>query len=129
MNRLYNRQDDFEAELTIFSEADGGRKTPPLNGIRWDFLYDGDDSKDGLYEIWPEFIDSKGNAIPPDMPLVGTYRARMHILNRELAESVHRKRIKPGTKFFSMEGSHRVTKGVVVKVTGLSVGRVDDGDD
>lgn len=115
----YNRQDDFEAEITILTEAEGGRKTPPLNGIRWDFMYDGDDIKDGLYMIWPEFTDSEGNAIPKDMPLVGKYRARMHILNREMAETFHRNRIKPGIKFFSMEGPHKVATGVILKVTGL----------
>lgn len=120
MKRLYDRQEDFEAEITIFTEAEGGRRTPPLNGIRWDFVYEGDDVKDGMYMIWPEFIDSEGNAISKDVPLKGTYRARMYILNRERAHSMHRDRIKPGTSFYSMEGPHKVAKGVVLKVTGLS---------
>ena len=42
--RLYDH-DDFEAIVTIFSESEGGRRTPPHNGIRWDFAYaDGDES-------------------------------------------------------------------------------------
>lgn len=119
MKRLYDRQEDFEAEITILIEAEGGRKTPPFNGIRWDFVYEGDDIN-GMYMIWPEFIDSEGNAISNDVPLKGTYRARMHILNRELAQSMHRNRIKPGISFYSMEGPHKVAKGVVLKVTGLT---------
>lgn len=120
MKRLYEHPDDFEAEIAILSELEGGRKTPPLNGIRWDFLYDGDRAEDSLYMIWPEFIDSKGDAIPKDIPLAGTLQARMHILNREAAASIHKKRIQVGTAFFAMEGPHKVAKGVVTRVTGLA---------
>lgn len=122
MKRLYDRQADFEAEITFLTESEGGRKTPPFNGIRWDFLYAGDDVKDGVYMIWPEFTDQEGNAIPTDVPLKGTYYARMHIVDRELAETLHRDRIKPGVRFFSMEGAHKVAMGIVIKVAGLSAG-------
>lgn len=120
MKRLYEHPADFEAEIAIFSEREGGRKTPPLNGIRWDFLYDGDRAEDGLYMIWPEFIDSNGDAIPQNIPLAGSQQARMHILNREAAASIHKTRIQVGTTFFSMEGPHKVARGVVTRVTGLA---------
>jgi len=120
MKRLYEQSEDFEAEITVLSERDGGRKTPPFNGIHWDFLYDGDRPEDDLFVIWPEFIDTNGDAIPRDLPLVGTLRARMYIVNRELAASVHSGRIQVGVNFFAMEGPHKVAKGVVTRVTGLA---------
>lgn len=120
MKRLYEHRDDFEAKIIVLSEADGGRATAPFNGIRWDFLYEGEEPTESLYMIWPEFIDEFGDAIPKDIPLTGTLKARMHILNRELAESVHRNRIKVGTIFFSMEGPKKVARGVVTRITGLA---------
>lgn len=67
-------------------------------------------------------FDNKGDAIPKDVPLKGTVRARMHIVSRELANSLHRDRIHVGTKFFAMEGARKVANGTVTKITGLAVG-------
>ena len=44
MNRLYPIPDDFEATIRILAEAEGGRKTSPFNGIRWDFSYAADNT-------------------------------------------------------------------------------------
>jgi translation elongation factor EF-Tu-like GTPase len=110
---------DFEADITILTEEEGGRRTPAFNGIRFAFLYDGDSIEDGMYDIWPELIDSVGNVIPSDVLLSGTLHARMYFIAIRLADSVHRHRIKTGVKFFAMEGSHLVARGIVTKVTGL----------
>src|SRR5690606_15738741 len=49
MDRLYPIPDDFEATIRILTEAEGGRKTSPFNGIRWDFSYVADNTTDQLY--------------------------------------------------------------------------------
>ena len=50
MKSRYDGPDDFEAEITIFTEEEGGRTTPPRNGIRWDFMYPEDRAEDS--RIW-----------------------------------------------------------------------------
>jgi len=118
---LYEHKDDFEAEIVILTRAEGGRDTPPVNGIRWDLMYEDDDGGEpSLYVIWPEFIDANGDALPRDVPLSGTLRARMHIANDEFAKSIHKIRIRVGTRFFMMEGSHKMARGTVSWITGLA---------
>lgn len=53
MFQLYSREADFEAEVTILTAEQGGRKTPVFNGIRWDFRYSEDQPSDGVYMIHP----------------------------------------------------------------------------
>ena len=55
MHRLYPTTDDFEASIRILTQTEGGRRTSPFNGIRWDFSYAEDDCNDQLYMIWPDF--------------------------------------------------------------------------
>ena len=120
IERLYGH-DDFEALVTIFSEAEGGRRTPPHNGIRWDFAYAEDDLADGIYSIWPDFYAREDSQeltktpLPIGTPLFG----RFVILNPELRITIHQLRIKPGIKFYCHEGGRRVARGVVTNVTGL----------
>jgi hypothetical protein len=101
---------DFEAEITILTEAEGGRHRAAFNGIHWDFRYEGDERQ--LWAIYPDFIDEHGNRILGDVPLQGTLRARMRILSRELVQ-MHRARIKPGLKFDCVEGPRAVAHGIV----------------
>jgi hypothetical protein len=61
-----------------------------------------------------------GDALPRDVPLIGTLRARMHILNDEFAKSIHKNRIRIGTRFFMMEGAHKVARGTVSRITSLA---------
>ena len=119
-DRLYDH-DDFEALVTIFTEAEGGRRSPPNNGIRWDFGYADADGTEGLYCIWPDFYARHDNAplrttpLPMGVELLG----RFTILNHELRITIHQPRIKVGTKFYCHEGSRRVAEGTVIAVTGL----------
>ena len=46
----------------------------------------------------------------------------MHIVAKEMKPE-HRDRIKVGTELYSMEGAHKVAKGIVTRITGL----VEDG--
>lgn len=119
MNKLYDHPGAFEAEITIFTEQEGGRKTPPKNGIRWDLTYAENNPEGRMFMIWPEFIDENGDSIDTGVPLTGKLKARIHIVVKEMME-FHSGRISVGTKFFSMEGPKKVAKGVVTKVTGFS---------
>jgi hypothetical protein len=121
LQRLYRLPEDFEAMIRIYRTDEGGRKTPPFNGIRWDFAYEGDSISDSLYMIYPDFYDSEGNALPKDQPLpIGIeLPARMHILNDEFRVSIHRQRVQVGAKFFCHEGPKAVASGVVIRITNL----------
>ncbi|MBP3959507.1 hypothetical protein J8F10_30045 [Gemmata sp. G18] len=124
-NRL-DWHDDFEATIRIFTRKEGGRRTPPFNGIRWDFAHAEDGpNPPSLYMIWPDFIGTDGKSLPNDQPLPVDIElpARMTILMDEMRVEVHRGRITPGVRFFCHEGPQRVAEGVVTRVTGLFVPR------
>jgi len=115
---------DFEVEIRIFSENEGGRSLPVFNGIRWDFSYKDrlpseDDST--LYAIHPDFFDGQGNSFPKGEPLpVGRLLpARMLIVRDEMRRKVHQNRLKEGVRFYCHEGKHRVAEGIVTRITGL----------
>jgi translation elongation factor EF-Tu-like GTPase len=118
--RLYST-DDFEANIRIFSTAEGGRRSPVFNGIRWDFAYADQQPSDTLYMIWPDFLDDAGNSRSSDDPLpIGEeLPARMIIIADEMREQVHRGRIAPGVCFFCHEGGKRVGQGVVTRIIDL----------
>jgi hypothetical protein len=116
------RPDDFEAVIRVFTRAEGGRRGPPFNGIRWDFAY----ADDGLtppllFMIWPDFLGPDGHPFPSDRPLpVGPdLPARMSIIADDLRAVFHWHRVAPGVRFYCHEGPRRVAGGVVTRVTGL----------
>lgn len=119
-DRLYPI-DDFEAEIRIYSIAEGGRRLPVFNGIRWDLAYADQRPGDGLYMVWPDFIDVEGKSRSDQVPLaVGeTLSARMMMVVDEMRDRVHRGRIAPGVRFYCHEGDRRVAEGVVTHITGL----------
>jgi hypothetical protein len=118
--RLYPT-DDFEANIRIYSTAEGGRRSPAFNGVRWDFAYAESQPADALYMIWPDFIDADGKSRSDRAPLPAgeTLSARMMIVVEAMREQVHRGRIAPGVRFYCHEGGKRVAEGVVTRVTGL----------
>ena len=113
---------DFEATIRIFSESEGGRHTPPRNGIRWDFCYAEDDPKDGIWMIWPNFLSADGNSLPEDeeLPISVLLPAKMFILVDAMRMKVHRKRVKVGGVFYCHEGSKRVAVGTITKIINLN---------
>ena len=112
----------FLAEISVYpcGPETHRRNKPAFNGIRWDFVYDEDHERDQeramCYMIWPEFLDESGVAISSKIPLVGTYRARMHIVSSEMVEENFEK-LRVGTKFYCSEGTMITAKGTVTKLT------------
>jgi hypothetical protein len=124
-DRLYPH-DDFEADVRVYTRAEGGRQAPPFNGIRWDLAYAEDGpNPPAVYMVWPDFFAADGHSLPTDQPLpVGpVLAARMYVLMDEMRAAVHRGRIAPGVRFFCHEGPRRVAEGVVTRITGLHADR------
>lgn len=126
---LYLTEPDFEAEITILTTEQKGRETPVFNYIRWDFGYAEDNPLEPernldatLYMIWPNFLDDEDVPIAKGIPLVGTYKARMHIPVREMV-AYHQKRISVGLHFNCHEGARIVARGVVTKLRAILHGR------
>ena len=123
--RLYDR-DDFVAEVIVFSEEGGGRRSPAFNGIRWDFGYADWKPNESIYMIWPDFFDEHNDSLPRDvgLPIGEPLIARFMIVNDHIRQ-IHQKRIRHGLEFFCHEGGKRVAKGTVTQITGLHEVRGD----
>jgi hypothetical protein len=121
MKRLHSVPDDFEAVIRIYSAAEGGLQMPPSNGIRWDFAYADDPPAKELFMIHPDFHDDHGDSLPTDerLPVSIDLPARMVVVVDEMRTTVHRSRIREGTRFYCHEGPQRVAEGRVTRVTGL----------
>ena len=118
MKWLYEGPGDFEAVVRILTAREGGRRSAPCNGIRWDlrYFFQGDDE---LSMVWPEFIDESGDAIPYRQPPSGFVKARFHVRDHEM-RNFHRQHALPGTGFLCVEGPKVCAVGVVTRVTGLA---------
>ena len=114
--QIRKRPCDFIVRYTFYTEEQGGRKTgTPRQGIRSDFMYDGDTLDDGLYGIWPEFLDENNNIILDrniHVPVSG--KAKMWMLDDNFF-NYHKSRMKIGTRGYFMEGSHKTAECEVVE--------------
>jgi hypothetical protein len=114
------RPPDFQVRYRFFTADEGGRISAPQQHIRWDFLYHDDDPQhDGIYAIWPEFLDSAGNPLP-EGPVPYNGLADMFILNPDMRAQVHRHRIAVGVRGYFVEGPKRVAECEVTKLIGLA---------
>lgn len=117
--RRRNHPQDFDVRYRLYSIEEGGRKVT-YQGLRCDFMYEGDDISAGIYMIHPEFEDESGNIIlDEEEPIELTGTARMWILIPEMREAVHKHRIKVGTKGFMMEGSRKIGEVEVIRIISL----------
>lgn len=121
MAQRFQDRDDFEATIRIFHEGEGGRHTPPRNGIRWDLCYVDDDPNEGLWMVWPDFLDQYGESLSEeeDLPVGVPLPANMMVLSDEMRPEVHRKKAKIGVRFYCHEGQKRVAEGVITNITHL----------
>jgi len=93
------RQPDFIVEYEI-DLAETLKEAKPTQGMRVDFLYEGDDPQvEGVHMIWPEILDKDGkvfrDATPGNIPKKGY--ANMWVVNDDRRQ-YHHERIKVGTK-------------------------------
>ena len=118
MSRDSRPPDDFEGVVRILTEREGGRRTAPFNGIRWDLRYfhQGEDS---CWMVWPEFLDEEGGVLPDDVPITGFVRARFYIIS-DAMRPYHREQARPGVGFFCVEGAKVCAAGLITRLTGLA---------
>ncbi|HEL2979761.1 TPA: hypothetical protein UMB92_002620 [Stenotrophomonas maltophilia] len=124
--RLYpDVADDFLARIRILTPEEGGRRSPPRNGIRWDFAYADGVRELELFMIWPDFRQASGDSWAVDLPLpVGEpLLAGLTVVNDMQRVRLHRERIRPGVRFHCHEGPRVVARGEVTCVTGLLLDR------
>ena len=110
------REPDFIVEYAI-DLAQELEDAKPHQGMRIDFLYEGDDPlKEGVHMIWPEILDENGLVILDTAPeAIGKCgKANMWIVSEERHE-YHRSRLKVGTKGIWWRGG-RVAHVTVVQV-------------
>ncbi|MEW8525379.1 MAG: hypothetical protein AB2552_20240 [Candidatus Thiodiazotropha endolucinida] len=114
------RKPDFEVEYVLDIDPELG-SVKPGQGMRCDFLYEGDDPKtDGIYMIWPELLDENGKVILDKRVVPAkSGKATMWIGMHEAREKIHRNRIKIGTKGYWVVGSKKLAMVTVTKIHGL----------
>ncbi|WNZ57610.1 hypothetical protein QT397_09785 [Microbulbifer sp. MKSA007] len=113
------RKPDFVVRYKI-DLSEENKNAKPGQGMRVDFLYDGDDPQvEGIHMIWPEILDEDGRVIrdttPGNIPNEGF--ANMWILIEERRE-YHHKRLKIGTKGTWWRGG-RIANVTVVQINAV----------
>ena len=113
---IYSVGPDFQARIKLLTKEEGGRNGLPKQGLRSDFIYEGE-SISYQYAIWPEFLDEDKNPIQIEKFLeVNECLANFYILDPILKDKVHKKRIQIGVKFNMMEGSKIIGLGTVTEI-------------
>ncbi|MBO0936296.1 hypothetical protein J2I47_07025 [Fibrella sp. HMF5335] len=114
---IFSQPPDFEVTYQLYSAEAGGRKIAAYQGIRWNFMYD--DFREGLYMIYPEIINiNTGELLEPNTPIPSLGKAMMYILNPKF-RTLHKQRIKAGTRGYFMEGNTIVAVCEVTRISGL----------
>jgi hypothetical protein len=108
---------DFRVSYRLYTTAEGGRRTPPHQHIRWDFRYDDKSISSSTFWIWPEILLPNGELAPAG-PIPAYGLADMFILFPQY-RAFHRPHIHPGVRGYFIEGTRRVGVCEVVEVLGL----------
>ncbi len=111
------REPDFKIRYRFISHSDGGRVQLPYQGHRSDFCYEGEDPQvDGVYMIWPEFLNADGSVMLEDQMMVAPEgEAYMWILNFDEMKEHHRARAIPGKQGWLVEGTKKVAEVTVIE--------------
>lgn len=110
---------DFVVRYRLYSQSEGGRKVT-FQHLRCDFMYERDDPvKDGIFMIHPEFLDEDGRPLDEELPVPLEGKAAMWILVPEMRASVHRSRVKVGTRGHFMEGPRKIGDVTIEEIVGL----------
>jgi len=115
-----NREPDFIVNYEL-DPCDELKSAKPGQGMRLDFLYDGEDPMlDRVHMIWPELLDANGNVIldtaPGKMKTKG--RANMWIVSEDRRE-FHKNKIKIGTKGCWVRGPFKMAPVTVTEIGSL----------
>ena len=104
------RLPDFVVEY-CWNPDDDLKSCKLLQGIRSDFLYDGDDPEvEGIHMIWPEFLDEDGNVVTQTETEVNRQGfANMWIMLEDRIP-FHKERMGIGTKGFMVYGSKKLAE-------------------
>lgn len=125
-DRRFGHPPDFLVEYNILSKEEGGRKRPPLPGIRWDFWYEHPEhASNQLFMIWPEFYNEMLSDVlvgDQDVPLTGI--AAMWIAN-SAQRTYHKDKIYVGMPAWAKEGPNTVAEYRVIRISGLLSNPVD----
>ena len=108
------RAPDFIVEYRI-DLAKSLKHVKPGQGMRVDFLYEGDAPKtDGVHMIWPEILDANGRVVRDTTPgrMDSAGFSNMWIIMEECREYHHR-RIKMGTKGMWWRGARMAYVSIV----------------
>ena len=109
------KQPDFEIEYLWVSELKG-----PIQHMRSDFKYSEEFNDEGIWMIWPEFIDQNGNVIRNLNVLPKSGKATMWIISREKEYlKIHRERLKIGLIGELVTGARTLATVKVTKILGL----------
>lgn len=113
------RPPDFVVEYEV-DLCDELKDAKPGQGMRVDFLYEGDDPEvEGVHMVWPELLDENGEVILDAAPsgIAKRGRANMWVVD-EAQRTYHAGRIKPGTKGLWWRGG-RIARVTVIDAEGL----------
>lgn len=113
----FGRGPDFRVTYRLFTEEEGGRKTPAYQHIRWDFCYEDSAMPTGNLMVYPEFLDPDGKMIP-NGPFAPVGQAAMFCLSTS-GQTSHHPYIRPGVRGYFVEGARRVGVCEVVEVLGF----------
>ena len=117
-----HRKPDFLVKYRFLDEDEGGRSSLPFQGYRSDIFYEGGDlQKDGIYAVWPEFLDTSLQVITDantQVPTTG--HAYMWIAFFDEMWQFHQKQAQPSKHGWFMEGSRKIASFTVVEQIGLT---------
>ncbi|WP_338767012.1 hypothetical protein WAF17_04965 [Bernardetia sp. ABR2-2B] len=113
----WNKKANFRVKYKFYTREEGGRKTPPFQGIKGNFWYEHENhTKKGIFSIWAEFEDEQGNVIiSKSKPVTQEGTAKMWIA---ISSSFlyHTERIKTGTIGYFMEGLKKTAFCKVIEI-------------
>jgi hypothetical protein len=112
---------DFLVEYRFYTPDEGGRQSRPFQGYRSDLHYEGEDiNEDGIYRIWPEFLNRDGSVIKDgniQIPEAGRTYVWMFSLNERW--EYHARNARPGRKCWFIEVSRKVAEAKIVEQIAL----------
>ncbi|MCB2407609.1 hypothetical protein [Hymenobacter lucidus] len=111
------RPPDFRVSYQLYRPEEGGRQTPLLQHVRWDFRYADKSISTSTFMIWPEFLLPSGALLTEGyVPLHGL--ADMFILPAT-SRAFHQLHIRRGLRGYFAEGSRQMGMCEVVEILGL----------